>query len=242
MKGLVAVPVYNETGNLAQVIEELRQCIRRETLLFIDDGSTDGSRELLEEAGVLYLSHPINLGYEETLRTAMAYALEKDFPFVVFFDADGQHRTKDLKKIIEQYRKNKYDLIIGSRYRNDHRHRLSPRRLVATIFSRMVTILSGVGISDVTCGLKLISRDVIPQALAMPTEDMHAELIVGLARMGARIKEVPIDVLPRKEGDSMYHFSKGLLYPAKTLLCLCSGLLMHKKIESRKGKFYEFTE
>ena len=243
MKGLVAVPIYNERDNLAQVIDDLTQCLlRHETLLFIDDGSTDGSRQILEAAGVRFLSHPINLGYEETLRTAMTCVMDNDFSFVVFFDADGQHRTQDLRKIIEEQGKEGCDLIVGNRYRSDDRHRLSLRRLVASLFSRLVTLVSGKQISDVTCGLKLISRDVIPRVIAMPTEDMHAELIVGLARMGARIGEVPIDVLPRGAGNSMYHFSKGLLYPAKTLLCLCCGLLMHRKVPKLTGDTHEYTK
>ena len=83
----------------------------------------------------------------------------------------------------------------------------------------------GVRITDVTCGLKLISRRCIPLALKLPSEDMHAELIVGLARGGARVHEVKITVLPREAGTSMYHLYKGLFYPAKTLVCLLGQLI-----------------
>ena len=90
MKGLVGIPVFNEAGNLGAVIAELLDRFPTDQLLFIDDGSTDGSHHLLEEAGLRYLRHPINLGYEEALKTAMREVLSRKLEYVVFFDSDGQ--------------------------------------------------------------------------------------------------------------------------------------------------------
>ena len=58
------------------------------------------------------------------------------------------------------------------------------------------------------------------------------ELIVGLARCGARIHEVPITVLPREAGESMYHFHKAVLYPAKTFVCLLGELLFYRRLKA----------
>ena len=99
MTGLVAVPVYNEAGNVEPVIQDLLARFPIENLLFIDDGSTDDSHLLLEKAGVSYLRHPVNLGYEETLKTAMRQVLRDGQHYVVFFDSDGQHRVEDLERI-----------------------------------------------------------------------------------------------------------------------------------------------
>jgi len=88
----------------------------------------------------------------------------------------------------------------------------------------------GVKITDATCGLKLISRRFIPLALKLPTEDMHAELIVGLARCGASIREVKITVTPREAGESMYHFHKALFYPPKTMICLIGELMFCRQL------------
>jgi glycosyltransferase involved in cell wall biosynthesis len=235
MTGLVAVPVFNEEGNLARVIEDLLEHIPRECLLFIDDGSTDASARLLEEAGVSYLRHPINLGYEESLRTAMGRVLDDGHDYVVFFDADGQHRVDDLLRIIRTYEEDHHDLIVGSRYRERKEIPLTMRSVATRAFSRLTTLLARVEITDVTCGLKLSSRRFIPVALKLPTEDMHAELIVGLSRCGARIREVKITVLPRETGQSMYHLYKGLFYPAKTFLCLLGELVFYRKLKAEVG-------
>jgi len=235
MTGLVAIPVFNEAGNLPPVIRDLAARFPAENLLFIDDGSTDGSHRLIQAAGLSFLRHPINLGYEETLKTAMRQALDEGREYVVFFDSDGQHRVEDLKRIIESYEADACDLIVGSRYRGVEEIPFTLRSLGTRFFSMLTTRLSGVEVTDVTCGLKLISRRFIPVALKLPTEDMHAELIVGLARCGATIREEKITVLSRETGQSMYHLYKGLLYPAKTFLCLLGELIFYRRLKKEIG-------
>jgi glycosyltransferase involved in cell wall biosynthesis len=227
ISGLVAVPCYNEAGNLPRVIESLRARIPAENLLFIDDGSSDGTHACIERAGLSYLRHPINLGYEEALRTGMRHVLRNDFEYVVFFDGDGQHRVEDLERIVRSYEASPQDLIIGSRYQGE-KATWSLRSVGTRSMSRLTTLLSGVEITDVTNGLKLIARRFIPVALKLPTEDLHAELIVGLSRCGARIREEKITVLPRETGESMYHLYKGLFYPAKTMICLIGEMIFYR--------------
>lgn len=232
MTGLITIPVYNEVDNLSPIIESLRLRFPLDNLLFIDDGSTDGSHHVLQRAGVHYLRHPINLGYEESLRTGMDQALRQNHDFVAFFDSDGQHRAEDLERIIRLYGTGQYDLILGSRYAGVKAAPLTLRSVTTRLFSVLTTILAGVKVTDVTCGLKLISRRFIPAALKLPTEDMHAEFIVGLSRCGARIREEKITVLPRETGDSMYHFYKGLVYPAKTFVCLMGELMFYRRLKA----------
>jgi glycosyltransferase involved in cell wall biosynthesis len=228
--GLVVVPAYNEAANLPAVIERLTGRIPIENLLFVDDGSTDSTRGVLQRSGVRYLRHPINLGYEEALRTGMREVMLGDYDYVVYFDADGQHQIDDLEKIIRTYEAEGPDLIQGSRHRGERMLRPSLRSIGTWAFSRLTTLFAGVEITDATCGLKLISRRFIPVALKLPTEDMHAELIVGLARCGARIREEKITVVPREAGVSMYHFSKAWFYAPKTLICLTGELLFCRQL------------
>ncbi len=224
--GLITVPVYNEAGSLSAVIADLKKMMADMPgidLLFINDGSTDRSLEILQAAGVVTVTHPVNLGYKEALRTGMVRALDGNFSFIVFFDADGQHRTEDLKSVIASYNANRDDLVIGSRYQGQESGRISFRMLGTSLFSWLTSRLSGKTVTDVTCGLKLISREYLPTALNLPAEDFHAELIVGLARCGATIREVPIVVPPRKSGSSMYSFLSSVMYPVRTLVCLLGG-------------------
>ncbi len=233
MNGLVAIPVYNEALNLQVVIDALADHVPAANLLFIDDGSSDGSHHLVEAAGLPLLRHPINLGYEEALRTGMTEVLDQGLDYVVFFDSDGQHQVADLLAVIAVYEQEGHDLVIGSRNLNAHTSKRSLRSFGTWFFSTLTTFLAKTRVTDVTCGLKLISRRFIPVALELPAEDMHAELIVGLARCGARVHEVPITVLPREAGESMYHFHKAVLYPAKTFVCLLGDLLFYRRLKER---------
>jgi len=235
MTGLIAIPVFNEAGNLQSVIEGLCGRFPVDSLLFIDDGSTDESHRLIEEAGLSYLRHPINLGYEESLKTGMRQVLLGSYDYVVFFDADGQHRVEDLERIIRSYESEPCDLIVGSRYLGVESTSLTLRSVTTRLFSKLTTVLAGIEITDVTCGLKLVSRRFIPVALELSTEDMHAELIVGLSRCGARIREEKITVLPRDTGESMYHLYKGLFYPVKTFVCLLGDLIFYRRLKAAVG-------
>jgi glycosyltransferase involved in cell wall biosynthesis len=237
IRGLVTVPVYNEAANLPRVIEKLKSRIPGSNLLFVDDGSTDGSREILQRAGVRYVRHPINLGYEEALRTGMREVMLGGYDYVVYFDADGQHQIEDLETIIRVHEREDFDLVQGSRYRGERMIRQSLRSIGTWAFSRLTTLFAGVEITDVTCGLKLISRRFIPVALMLPTEDMHAELIVGLARCGATIREEKITVTPREAGQSMYHFGKALFYPPKTMICLIGEVLFCRQLRKTLEPF-----
>jgi len=223
MKGLVAVPVYNEAESLHDVIEHLRKVGSTADLLFVDDGSKDQSGHILLEAGVPFVSHPGNRGYAAALRTAMEHALANNHEYVVFFDADGQHRVEDLLKVIDAYEQQGYDMVIGSRFLGNGAG-YTPRQFGTRVFSALASWLAGTRITDATSGLKLIAHAFLPLALMLPVEDMHAELIFGLARAGARIHEVGIQALARRAGVSMYSPGKALMYPFRTLSCLVRAM------------------
>jgi glycosyltransferase involved in cell wall biosynthesis len=138
IRGLVVVPVYNEAANLDAVVARLKRRIPLSNLLFVDDGSTDGSREILRREGVRYLQHPINLGYEEALRTGMREVMLGDYEYVVYFDADGQHQIDDLDRIIRRFEREDIDVIQGSRHLGERRRGLSVRS-IGTWMSRGVS-------------------------------------------------------------------------------------------------------
>jgi len=225
MNGIIAIPVYNEGKTLGDIIELMKADFSMDNMLFINDGSSDNSLEILKRSKVNFLHHTVNLGYEESLKTAMHYFLLTDMKYIVFFDSDGQHRIEDLKYIIEKYKTGEFDFIIGSRYKGKDKHRFSLRYFGTYFFSFISSIFTKIKITDSTCGLKLITRKYIPVTLQLPTENLHAELIAGLSSIGARIHETSITVNPRHTGDSMYNSWKAFIYPAKTLLCLIAGLI-----------------
>jgi len=233
MNGLIVIPVYNEMQSLPDVIKNLTDHFPVKNLLFINDGSTDDSAKILADSDVSFLQHPINLGYKDTMKTAMHYVISTDYQFFVFFDADGQHRVEDLKQVINCYQEEGYDCVLGSRYLNGRKKQWSLRQFGTSFFAFVTTLMTGTRITDPTCGLKLLSRKYIHVALDLPTEDMHSEFLVGLSHCGAKIKEVAIQVEPRHSGTSMYNFWKATFYPIKTVFCLIMGIFIYHHLKTK---------
>src|SRR6516225_9206613 len=92
MKWLVAIPVYNEAKHVAAVFDEVRRYAN--DILAVNDGSTDGSGEVLfKQPGIHLINHKQNLGYGAALRSAFGFAQTHDYDVLVTMDADGQHEA-----------------------------------------------------------------------------------------------------------------------------------------------------
>ena len=166
-----------KADSIAVVRAQLARCAPDCDVLFIDDGSLDGSGALLEAAGCDVVHHLVNLGYLEALRTGLAVALAEGYEFVVFFDGDGQHRIEDLNKLVEHHRAiPQDDVLIGSRYLGGQRAGSWLRHLVGQSYAFGVRLAIGQTIYDVTSGLKLLNRRAIEIMNGLVLEDGHAEL------------------------------------------------------------------
>ena len=114
MKTIVIVPAFNESQKVVAVIKDLKSHGHR-SIVVIDDGSSDGTGEKAKKAGVKVLRHVMNRGLGAALGTGFAYAKENNADLLITFDADGQHQAKDLENLTKAIKKNKADVVIGSR-------------------------------------------------------------------------------------------------------------------------------
>ncbi|MCP5495239.1 MAG: glycosyltransferase family 2 protein [Leptospiraceae bacterium] len=116
---LIAIPVYNENEFLFEVARNVIRCSGGYAdLLFVNDGSTDGSTQTLEllnkEHFFVTIHKEKNEGYGSSLITSFAYAMEKNYKFLITMDCDAQHQPEDLSRFIEEdYH---IDVVSGSRY------------------------------------------------------------------------------------------------------------------------------
>lgn len=234
-RGLIVVPVYNEARSVDGVRARLERRDPGSDVVFINDGSRDDCGRRLEAAGCNVIHHPLNLGYLEALRTGLEYALARDYAFVAFFDGDGQHRIEDLNALVEHHRAHaEDDLLIGSRYLGGQQAVSRLRHLVGQSYASLVRLATGQSVYDVTSGMKLLNRRAMEAMHSLVLEDGHAEFLAFMARLGFRIRELPIQVEPRRQGTSMYRLSKMILYGLKTSFLLVLALLTHW--ESRRVK------
>jgi len=225
-RGLIIIPMYNEAGSIERVRARLEQRDPACDVVFINDGSRDGCGKLLEAAGCNVIHHPINLGYLEALRSGLEYGLANGYGFVAFFDGDGQHRIEDLNQLVQHHRAHpEDDLLIGSRYLGGQRAASGLRHLVGQTYALFVRLATRQTIYDVTSGLKLLNHRAAETMRGLVLEDGHAEFLVFMSRSGCRIRELPIQVEARRQGTSMYHLSKMILYTLRTSFLVVLALL-----------------
>ena len=97
----LVVPLYNEATVIYDVITHARATFPN--VVCVNDGSSDNGAELARQAGAVVVDHPINLGQGAALQTGITWVLTyTDAKYIVTFDADGQHRTSDARRMIER--------------------------------------------------------------------------------------------------------------------------------------------
>jgi glycosyltransferase involved in cell wall biosynthesis len=191
----VLLPVFNEAASIEGVLREFQETIltrNRAHLLVCEDGSTDGSREVLER-----LSHSIPMelvtssarkGYATAARDGLRL-VKTDLVF--FADSDGQYDPADFEKIWRA--RGSYDMVIG---RKEHREEKFYRALLSRGFHVLVKALTGVPLRDMDCGFRLIDRKVVASVLPEVRSlkySFWAEFSIIAYRKGFRIHEVPIE-------------------------------------------------
>jgi len=215
----VVVPVYNEEENLPILIPKLVEVLKGLGLpyemIFVDDGSSDGSRQVLKEWTVLYPSMRI-LGLKENrgLSTALIAGMrEARGQTIVTLDSDLQNDPADIPKLLEQL--DSYDMATGWRQKRE-----DPwlKRTSSKIANAIRNQLSGEEIQDSACTLRAFKRECIQDIWVF--NGMHRFLSTLVKMKGYRIVEVPVIHHPRKFGKSKYNIRNRMVPSLLDLLAV----------------------
>ena len=189
----VIVPAYNEAAAIHGVVTSLREAFPN--VVVIDDGSLDETSAEASRAGAVVLRHVINRGQGAALQTGIDYAFRAGAEIIVTFDADGQHRTEDIGRLIEALRRDAADIAIGSRFlgmrSNVPKFRASLLR-IAAFFMRLT---SGVPLTDAHNGLRALNRRAAAKIRLTIDRMAHASELVDQIRVHRLIVvEVPVRI------------------------------------------------
>ena len=202
----VIVPAFNEEKNIATVIEGIRRYSDADVVI-VDDGSTDRTAEKARERGAFIIRHPFNMGYGVALQTGYKYAAKKDYRLLLQLDGDGQHDPKYIPAMFETVASGRWDVAIGSRFlgEGDYDAGLLKSAGIA-LFRFMIRVSTGKKPTDPTSGYQCLSRRVFEAFTQdiFPCDYPDADLIIMLHRMGYRVTEVPVAMMPNPQGRSMH--------------------------------------
>lgn len=200
----VVVPLFNERPSLEALYQRLTETLESLTdtyeIIFVDDGSTDGSSKLLKELHALnpavhYIRFRRNFGKSAALAAGFQRAR---YDIIATLDADLQDRPEELPHLIAKLDEG-YDLVSGWRYQR--RDKLT-RRLGSAIYNRTTALLTGVSLHDINCGMKCYRREVLDEVMVYG--ERHRFIPVLASYRGFRLGEVQVKHSPREHGKSRF--------------------------------------
>lgn len=113
-KVIILIPSHNEIKTLEKICLEIKKL--RLKFLVIDDASNDGTLLWLKKKNINYIKNKKNIGYESSIITGINYIIKNfDLKYLITFDADGEHQTKDLIRVIKRLKHKNVDMVIGNR-------------------------------------------------------------------------------------------------------------------------------
>jgi glycosyltransferase involved in cell wall biosynthesis len=200
----VVVPVFNEEGNLPVLIPTLVEVLkglgRSYEMIFVDDGSSDGSRRVLREMASQYpfirvLRLKENCGLSTALVAGMREARGEK---IVTLDSDLQNDPADIPRLLEYL--DRYDMATGWRQKREDKWL---KKISSKIGNAVRNWLSGEDIQDSACTLRAFKKECMKEIPVF--NGMHRFLSTLVKMKGYRIVEVPVSHHPRKFGKSKYN-------------------------------------
>jgi glycosyltransferase involved in cell wall biosynthesis len=192
----IVVPAFNEATVIGEVIADLRSVF--DHVVCVDDGSTDGTGEIALRAGAHLVRHPINMGQGAAIQTGVEYARKQPGAKVfATFDADGQHRIKDVAAMIDRLSAGDVDIVIGTRFaRSDGPRPPFLKRIVLRTAARLSPHGRRLGLTDTNNGLRVFNKTVADGLDITMSGMSHAnEFVTLIAENDWRVVEEPVEVL-----------------------------------------------
>jgi glycosyltransferase involved in cell wall biosynthesis len=199
----VVIPCFNESKTIGQIIERVHHQVAEAEIVVVDDGSTDGTRDLLRALtegampGLRVLLHERNGGKGAALHTGIEAALGE---VILIQDADMEYDPRDYPALLQPIQEGRADVVYGSRFLGGPRRAMMFWHMVANkLLTLMTNLLYNTILSDMETGYKVFRAEVIKGVpLRARRFDFEPEVTAKMLKRGHRIYEVPISFYPRE--------------------------------------------
>ncbi len=206
----IVIPAYNAQHTLPDIIEQIQQLPHPpDTIFVIDDGSQDGTAEVVKKfKNVVLFSMPDNGGKGRALKKGFELFKNKNSTqYLLLMDADGQHPVECIPQFLSSVKQTPADLVIGNRRRKFGQ--MPVLRILSNTLSSLITSwVTGTKINDSQCGFRLLHRQIVEN---LDFEEngfqIETELIIKAVKHGYRIEFVPIPTVYNGQKSYIKHFN-----------------------------------
>lgn len=201
------IPAYNEGAAVRHTIASIPDDFSY--IVAVNDGSRDDTLSQIKKTRARVVSHPVNLGQGAALQTGLDFALlNPNIKYFVTYDADGQHRIEDVRKMLNYIKEHNVDVVLGSRFLGEAKNMPKLKGLILKLAVWFSNTTSGVRLTDTHNGLRVLNRNAAEQMkLEMPDFSHASEIIERISQKELSYAEVPVTIIytdySRAKGQSM---------------------------------------
>lgn len=196
----IVIPCYNERENIIKILDKVDMAeVANKEIIVVDDMSTDGTRDILEEkvkqrvSKIVY--HEVNGGKGAALKTGFSHATGD---IVIIQDADMEYDPLEYPKVIQPIIDGEADVVYGSRFLNHKRKGYLANRLANQFLTWLSNIFTGLHLTDMETCYKAFKREIIQSVdIQEKRFGFEPEITAKIADMKIKVKEVPISYAPR---------------------------------------------
>jgi len=188
---VAVIPAHNEAATIGTVVLQTQPHV--ETVIVIDDGSTDKTAEIAQLAGARVCSHDQNKGKGAAIQTGFELGMTDDADTLVFLDGDGQHDPDSIPALVEPIENGESDLVIGSRTKQGigtaPRHRKVGRGILDTV----TNVINGTEVTDTQSGFRAMRAGLIEEMIFEDTGmGIESTILTEAVGAGAQVSEIPV--------------------------------------------------
>jgi glycosyltransferase involved in cell wall biosynthesis len=195
---IAVIPAYNEKNTITSVVKNTLKYT--DNIIVVNDCSTDDTSNLAKEAGAIVINNTKNKGYDKSINKGFEKAKEIGATIIITLDADGQHKTEDIPKLINPIKNGNYDVVVGIR---PYKQRIA-EHIYAKISKKRGNML------DPLCGLKAYSiKAYNATGYFDKLNSIGTELMFNSYKKGFKIKQIPITIEKREDNSRFGNKIKG---------------------------------
>ena len=202
MRVLAIIPAYNEQESLLDTVNMVTSECPGIDYLVVDDGSSDGTAQVMGSGCLHGVSLPVNTGLTSGIRTGMKYAYRNGYDAAVQIDADRQQLPRYIAPMAHAMEKEKADIVIASRYLDGTVRPEGARGVGSRLISGLIRPTTGTTITDPTSGMRMYNRRMIELCAKGFDVAPEPDTVALVARKGGKVVEVPCTMRERQGGES----------------------------------------